>query len=105
MPTYEVEPRFWNDYHRLTVAEQRMFRHAVEEFVGVLREWEQERQRGIPRFPRRLGVTPMVNQPGIMELAWAADGRATWRYGTPRRPQTFHIIWRRIGSHDIYSDP
>jgi hypothetical protein len=47
----------------------------------------------------------MVNHPGILEFAWADDGRCTWEYGTPRQSGKMHIIWRRIGTHAIYAAP
>ena len=38
-------------------------------------------------------------------MTWAADGRATFRYGEPRRPGEPHVIWRRVGTHDIFDNP
>ncbi len=32
-------------------------------------------------------------------------GRATFKYGTEVRPGTPHVIWRRIGTHDILTGP
>ncbi|GAA2262378.1 hypothetical protein GCM10010232_62450 [Streptomyces amakusaensis] len=47
--------------------------------------------------------------PGGYELSWSmgagCPGRATWAYGTPVRPGEQHIIWRRIGTHDILTGP
>lgn len=105
MPTFEVRERFWGEYERLTVRQQLLFRAARQQFIAALKEWEADGCRGIPRFPRSLGVTPMVNRRNVLELAWAPDGRCTWEFGTPRRPGTSHIVWRRIGTHAIYDDP
>ena len=43
--------------------------------------------------------------PGVWELTWADDGRATFRYGESRRPGDPHIVWRRVGTHDILENP
>jgi hypothetical protein len=32
-------------------------------------------------------------------------GRATWEYGPALHPGEQHIIWHRIGTHDILSGP
>lgn len=42
---------------------------------------------------------------GVWEMTWAADGRATFEYGDELRPGTPHIIWRRIGTHDVFTSP
>ncbi|GGU66298.1 hypothetical protein GCM10010274_63660 [Streptomyces lavendofoliae] len=33
------------------------------------------------------------------------NGRATWHYGPAIRPGVQHVIWRRIGTHDILTGP
>ena len=38
-------------------------------------------------------------------MTWAPDGRATWQYGEEKIPGIKHVIWRRIGTHDIFSPP
>ena len=43
--------------------------------------------------------------PGVWEMTWAPDGRATFEYGTERRPGEPHGIWRRVGAHDIFRQP
>lgn len=105
MPTFFVEARFWNDYNRMSGHDQALFKQARDEFIRVLREWQNAGRPGVPRFPKSLGIRPMVHRRGVMELAWAPDGRCTWQYSTPQRPGRLHIIWRRIGSHEIYKDP
>jgi hypothetical protein len=105
LPTYEADNHFRRDYERLRHDQQSQFKRALEEFIKVLRDWEREGRLGAPVFPAHLGVKPMVHQRMvIMEFAWAPDGRCTWTYGRPRQ-QRFHIVWRRIGTHDIYGDP
>jgi hypothetical protein len=46
-----------------------------------------------------------VTHPGVWEISWAADGRATFNYGDEVIPGERHIIWRRIGTHDIFDNP
>ncbi|CAA9558842.1 MAG: hypothetical protein AVDCRST_MAG88-1328 [uncultured Thermomicrobiales bacterium] len=43
--------------------------------------------------------------PGVYEMTWANDGRATFRFGPSIRPGDPHIIWRRVGTHDIFDAP
>ncbi|MET9686656.1 hypothetical protein [Streptomyces coeruleorubidus] len=90
MPTYETLPRFTADLHRLTPEQRRRFRQAVTAFVDDLRT---------DRFRAGLRVK------GVFELTWAGNGRATWSYGTERIQGAQHIIWRRIGTHDILTGP
>ncbi|MFJ2923099.1 hypothetical protein [Streptomyces sp. NPDC087307] len=33
------------------------------------------------------------------------NGRATWSYGEARIQGAQHIVWRRIGTHDILTGP
>jgi hypothetical protein len=42
---------------------------------------------------------------GIFEMTWAPDGRATFQYGQSIKAGEPHVIWRRVGSHDIFSTP
>jgi hypothetical protein len=35
----------------------------------------------------------------------APDGRATFSYGEEMRPGEPHVIWRRVGTHDVLRDP
>ncbi|MGW3269669.1 hypothetical protein [Streptomyces sp. NPDC001056] len=43
--------------------------------------------------------------PGVYELTWAPDGRATWSYGRERIAGARHIVWHRIGTHSILDRP
>jgi hypothetical protein len=101
VPTYEALPRFTTDLDRLTPGQRRRFRRAVTAFVHDL--------RADGRFRAGLRVKHLGGFPGIYELTWSMGtdpaGRATWQYGPPRRPGTPHVIWRRIGTHDILTGP
>jgi hypothetical protein len=98
VPTYEVLPRFIADLDRLTPAQRRRFRQAVNAFVDDLRT-----RRG--RFRAGLRVKGVRSAPGVFELTWDGSGRATWQYGSTIRPGVRHVIWRRIGTHDILTGP
>lgn len=96
MPTYEADERFRVDYDRLTAAQQRRFLVAVEKFIVDLRT-------GALR--KGLRVKRVESHPGVWEMTWADDGRATFAYGEARRPGHPHIVWRRVGTHDIFANP
>ncbi|MFF8919162.1 hypothetical protein ACF08M_39200 [Streptomyces sp. NPDC015032] len=100
MPTYEALPRFTTDLNRLTPEQRRRFRRAATAFVHDLRTG---------RFRAGLRIKRVQRAPGIYELTWSMGtgpaGRATWQYGPDRRPGTPHVIWRRIGTHDILTGP
>ncbi|MFD7748012.1 hypothetical protein ACFV2V_16840 [Streptomyces sp. NPDC059698] len=101
MPTYETLPRFAADLDRLTPEQRRKFRQTVAAFVEDLRAGG--------RFRAGLRMKRVRCSPGVYELTWSAGsgpaGRATWQYGAPCRPGTPHVIWRRIGTHDILTGP
>ncbi|MEU9108875.1 hypothetical protein AB0D54_32035 [Streptomyces xanthophaeus] len=97
MPTFETLPRFTTDLRHLTPAQRRRFRRVVlEAFVPDLRT-------GRP-FRPGLRVKGVRVAPGVYELTWAPDGRATWSYGRELRHGR-HIVWRRIGTHSILTGP
>lgn len=47
----------------------------------------------------------MRRAPGVYELTWAPDGRATWSYGGEKFAGLPHIVWHRIGTHSILDRP
>ena len=97
MPTYGRLARFLAEYERLPAAQRQTFMRAVSAFVADL-------DSGAPPRPA-LRVKRVVSHPGIWEMSWAADGRATFEYGDEVIPGQPHIIWRRIGTHDIFRNP
>jgi len=101
VPTFETLPRFTADLDRLTPEQRRRFRRAVAAFVEDLRTGG--------HFRAGLRVKRVQRTSGIYELTWSMGtgpaGRATWEYGPACRPGTPHIIWRRIGTHDILTGP
>lgn len=97
MPTYETLARFERDHDGLGPAAKRAFRKAVRQFVEDL-----ERGDG---FREGLRVKGVRGHRGVFEMTWADDGRATFEYGKAQQNGEPHIIWRRVGSHDIFRCP
>lgn len=100
MPTHEETAQFWRDGRRLSVGEKADFKAALKRFVEDL--------ENLPsgRFRPGLSVKPMQGAPGIFEMTWdRADGRATFQYGSELREGDPHIIWRRIGGHEVFANP
>jgi hypothetical protein len=98
MPTREVLASFWRDWDRLSPKQQREFRAAVAQFIADLAEGKQG-------FHPRLRVKRVQGHPGIWEMTWAYDGRATFQYGNEVHSGQPHIIWRRVGTHSIFRRP
>ena len=96
MPTYEWLPRFLRDFYRLTSTEQEKFQVAVAAFVDDLKSG---------RFRSGLRVKGVRGHPGVFEMTWAPNGRATFTFGDPVRANDPHVIWRRDGTNDIFREP
>ena len=90
-------PRFRAEFSRLTPTQQTAFLAAVAHFVEDLRAGG--------GFRNSLRVKGVKGSPGIFEMTWAPDGRATFRYGQAVRPGEAQVIWRRVGTHDIFHRP
>ncbi|MGH3939441.1 MAG: hypothetical protein ACRDTG_12570 [Pseudonocardiaceae bacterium] len=97
MPTYEKLARFDRDFARLTRAQQEQFFKVIEQFIADL--------RASHGFRAGLRVKRVQGAADVWELTWAPDGRATWEYGPEQLAGEPHIIWRRIGTHDIFRNP
>jgi len=97
LPTYSWLTRFGAEFKALSAAQQAAFLTAVDQFVEDLR-----RGQG---FRKGLRVKGVRGAEGIFEMTWATDGRATFRYGASIVGTEPHIIWRRIGTHAILSQP
>jgi hypothetical protein len=96
MPTFAEIDRFRRDFAALSAAHQAAFRAAAAKFVADLPSG---------RFRPGLRVKGVQGAPGVFEMTWADDGRATFEYGSAVREGETHIIWRRIGTHDIFTRP
>jgi hypothetical protein len=97
VPTFRWLPRFGADFDQLTPEQQATFLGAVTQFVDDLRAGGQ--------FRNGLRVKGVKGAAGVFEMTWAPDGRATFRHGEPVRKGEPHIVWRRIGTHDIFNQP
>lgn len=99
MPTFETLPRFERDWKNLTRQQQALFRKVITEaFVPDL---------AAPDRPFRPGlrVKRVAAHPGVFEMTWDNDGRATFSFADERVPGQPHVIWRRIGTHAIFTPP
>lgn len=97
VPTYERLARFLRDWADLDPSQRAAFLSAVTLFVAGL--------RGGAGFHRSLRVKKMQGREDIWEMTWAPDGRATFQYGPSIKDGEPHVIWRRIGTHDIFKRP
>jgi hypothetical protein len=97
MPTYEKLPRFQKDYEQLSPEEKERFKQAVARFIHDI-----ERGSG---FRAGLRVRGIQGAPGIFEMTWAPNGRATFEYGKSPQAGQVHVRWRRVGTHAVLESP
>ena len=97
MPTFQKLPRFEKDFGQLSPDDRERFKQAVARFVADL-----ERGKG---FRPGLRVGGIQGAPGVFEMTWAPDGRATFELGEPVREGHVHVVWRRVGTHDVFASP
>jgi mRNA-degrading endonuclease YafQ of YafQ-DinJ toxin-antitoxin module len=96
VPTYQARPRFLRDFKSLSREQEAAWDKALDLFIACLR-------RG--RFEPGLRIKRVQGYPGVWEMTWAPDGRATFEYGDELQPGEPHIIWRRIGTHGVFRQP
>lgn len=97
MPTHDQTDRFWRDFRNLSAAERKAFRAAVVEFVEDL---------ATGQFRKGLRVRGVEGTDSVFEMTWlGGNGRATFEYGPEIHPGERHVIWRRVGGHDIFRTP
>ena len=96
MPTFETLPRFERDWKHLTAQQQATFRKVITDaFVPDLAAPDRP-------FCPGLRVKGVTAHPGVFEMTWDNDGRATFSYGEERIPGQAHVIWRRVGTRDLH---
>jgi hypothetical protein len=95
VPTYERTARFDRDLALLGADDRARFREAVVKFVEDLLA---------SSFRPGLRIRGVEGAPGVLEMTWAPNGRATFQYGQSRGGGP-HVIWRRVGTHDIFREP
>lgn len=97
MPTYDFSVRFRRDLKALDRTKYEAFRKAVAALIADLREG---------RDPRPgLRIKGVQSHRGVFEMTYAPDGRATFAYGQGQQPGETHIVWRRVGAHDVLRNP
>jgi hypothetical protein len=106
---FELTEPLKADYRRLSEEEREMFRSAVRAFNSACDRFIETGDPSV--WPAGLRVKPVVNAPGIFEMAWSfsgPDGRATWEWTTATdavgRTQPA-VRWRRLGNHRIFREP
>jgi hypothetical protein len=93
MPTFETLPRFERDWKSLSAQQKAAFRKIITEaYVPDL---------AAPDRPFRPGfrVKGVTAHPGVFEMTWDNDGRATFSYREEQIAGQAHVVWRRIGTH------
>jgi len=93
MPTHEEDARFLRELARLSPDQRIRFNVAIPKLVGGLVSGS---------MPASLRVKRVQNTVADFEMTWAPDGRAIFRYGDEAHAGDPHIIWLRIGTHDIF---
>lgn len=100
MPTFFETAQFRNDFDRLTREQRRAFFKVLSDrFVPDLIAIEAGERTA---FRPSLRVKAYRGSSNVREMTWAADGRALWSYGSEQRPGLRHVIWHRVGTHDIF---
>ena len=93
-PTYEASRRFLRELARLSDDQHDAFLSAKDELIAGLRERP-------PRFAPRLRIKRVKGSDDVWELTWAADGRATFRYGAQVITGEAHVLLaaNRLAQH------
>lgn len=97
MPTFAWLARFARDFDALPAKQKAAFLTAVVQFVEDLRRGE--------GFRPGLRVKGVKGARGIFEMTWADNGRATFEYGPTVPEGEVHVIWRRVGTHQVLDQP
>jgi hypothetical protein len=98
MPTFGLTDVFKKDLASLDQLDRKRFEKAVKGFVEDL----DSEGHG---FRPSLRVKGVQGAPGVYEMTWSPDGRATFEYGEELHHGQPHIVWRRVGTHDVFSRP
>jgi hypothetical protein len=97
VPTYDRTDSFKRDLKGLSNEEREAVQRALERFIEDLRAGQ--------GFRKGLRVKGVQGASGVFEMTWADDGRATFEYGSEIIEGEPHIVWRRIGGHEIFNSP
>jgi len=96
VPTFAWLARFGADFAALPADQQTAFLAAVAQFVADL---------SAGAFRSSLRVKGLQGAAGVLEMTWAADGTATFQFGREVTPGEPHVIWRRVGTHEVFRTP
>jgi hypothetical protein len=97
VPTYDLTDSFKRDLKGLSREQRDDVQRALERFIEDLRAGQ--------GFRKGLRVKGVQGASGVYEMTWADDGRATFEYGSEIIEGEPHIVWRRIGGHEIFNSP
>jgi hypothetical protein len=90
MATFETLPHFEASWRKLTREQQATF-HAV-----VLEAFEPDLMTPDRPFRRILRVKPVAGYPGLFEMTWDHNGRATFSYDPECEAGQPHVVWQDI---------
>ena len=90
MATFVTLPHFEANWAKLTRRQQDAFR------TVVLEAFEPDLVAPDRPFRRSLCVRSVAGHPGLFEMTWNHDGRATFSYGLERVPGQPHVVWQDI---------
>jgi hypothetical protein len=90
MATFETLPHFEASWRKLTREQQTAFRAVVLEAL------EPDLMTPGSPFQRTLRVRSVAGHPGLFEMSWGHDGRATFSYGAEYAAGQPHIVWQDI---------
>lgn len=92
MATFETLPRFESGWQALGREQQVTFQKVVVE------AFEPDLAAPGQGFRSSLRVREVRGLPGLFEMSWGDDGRATFSYGPELAPGQPHVIWHQITS-------
>jgi hypothetical protein len=95
MPTYFGTPEFYRMYRRLTPAQRLRFMEAVGKLAEGL---------VAGKFRKSLRIKRVQGSEEAWEMTWAPGGRAMFRYGAEVKPGHPHVVWLRVGGHEIFEN-
>jgi len=101
---FRTLPKFKSDLDDLKSEFRALFMEKVVAFSAACDGYAANPSRY--RWPKDLRVKKQVGASGIWEMTWSfsgPDGRATFEFETI--DDEMRVVWRRIGSHDIYKNP
>jgi len=102
---YTRLPAFLADWQALMPDERRLIKQwLTDDLLPAFAAYEADPKGYV--WPAKLRFERIRHGGGICAVTWSfagPDGRATFEFGTDEGQPC--IIWRRIGHHDIYTNP